>query len=550
MRRANILRFPREQAGAPLTPWWKRLPAIAALIFIALLLTHAPLLSLAYFWDEAGYYIPAAHDLFANHQLVPTSTLSNAHPPLVMLWLAFWWETLGYHAVVTRLAMVGVSTFTLVGVFRLARDVSNAIIGVAAVICTALFPVFFAQSSLAHLDMAAAGFTLWAIWSYVHDRYVAAGVWFSLAALSKETAILAPFVLAAWELLGLVLTEPWFQYRASWRRTPWLLMPSVPLAAWFVYHFRVTGHLLGNPEFLRYNLSATLHPIRVVAALAQRLWQTFGYMNLFVLTIASLLALTREPRSIGDVPQNGHGGPATQRPRIAIPVQMTFAVVVVVYVLALSIVGGAVLARYLLPIYPLVIIVLVSTIWRRLPMWSVFIAVVCFAFVLALVVNPPYHFAPEDNLDYADFVDLHRRAAKYLQEHEPQGRVLTAWPASDELSKPYLGYVSQPIEIIRIDDFSPEQLLAAQEQAELYGTALLFSTKYEPQGGGLIQLPFWKQLQQKYFDYHVDVPPDTAAQILGGDITWEQRRGGQWAAIVQMRRSVNADLRKPASTAH
>jgi len=540
--KAKVLRFPLEPASVPSRRWWERLPAVAAVIFAGLLLTHLPLLRLPYFWDEAGYYVPAARDLYLHFQWIPSSTLSNAHPPLVMAWLALAWKIFGYHAVVTRTAMLLVSTFTLVGVYRLALEVSNRFVAVGSVILTALFPVFFAQSSLAHLDMAAAGFTMWGITAYVRGRYPETALWFALAVMSKETALLAPVALFAWELVGLAVPKAWFPFRFSMSRTPWLLAPIIPLAAWLAYHFHVTGYVFGNPEFLRYNVSATLHPVRVLAALAQRLWQLFGYMNMFVLTIVTLLAMTRQPLTIGDVPQNGHGGPATQRPRIAIPVQMIFLVVVAAYVLALSVIGGAVLARYLLPVYPLVVIVCVSTMWRRLPMWQAFAGVICLAFVLAIVINPPYHFAPEDNLNYADFVQLHQRAAKQLEAHPPQGRVLTAWPGSDELTKPYLGYVTKPIQIVRIEDFSETQIMAAREEGELYDTAFLFSTKYEPSGGFLIKLPLWEKLHERYFDYHADLPAAASAELLGGRIGWEEKRAGQWAAIVKFDRAVNAQL--------
>src|SRR5664279_2222736 len=53
-----------------------------ALIFTFLFVTHAPLLRLPYFWDEAGYFIPAARDLLLTGSLIPHTTLSNAHPPL------------------------------------------------------------------------------------------------------------------------------------------------------------------------------------------------------------------------------------------------------------------------------------------------------------------------------------------------------------------------------------------------------------------------------------------------------------------------------------
>ena len=47
-------------------------------------------------------------------------------------------------------------------------------------------------------------------------------------------------------------------------------------------------------------------------------------------------------------------------------------------------------------------------------------------------------------------------------------------------------------------------------------------------------------LQKRYFDYHSDLPPLIAAKMLGGTIVWEQQRGGQWVAVVEMNRAVNA----------
>ena len=165
-------------------------------------LLHLPLLRLPYFWDEAGYYVPAARDLLLTGSLIPHSTLSNAHPPLVMAWLALWWKVVGYTPVVTRTAMLLLAAFSLVGVFRLAEVVANSRVAIAATLCTAVYPVFFAQSSLAQVDLAAAGLIFWGLSAYIEERKLATILWFSLAALAKETAILAPLALAAWEIVG------------------------------------------------------------------------------------------------------------------------------------------------------------------------------------------------------------------------------------------------------------------------------------------------------------------------------------------------------------
>src|SRR5229473_3789010 len=211
---------------------------VFALIFVFIFLLHFQLLRLPYFWDEAGYYVPAARDLLLTGSLIPHSTPSNAHPPLVMAYLALWWKIAGYVPVVTRTAMLLAASFSLLGLFRLAETVANTEVAVGAALCTALYPVFFAQSSLTHLDLAAAGLTFWGLYGYVRGRAWQAALWFSLAALAKETAILAPLALFAWELLSPLIR---FKDGNQWRlvflrhlRNPIaLLLPLLPLTAWY-----------------------------------------------------------------------------------------------------------------------------------------------------------------------------------------------------------------------------------------------------------------------------------------------------------------------------
>ncbi|HZP17646.1 MAG TPA: glycosyltransferase family 39 protein, partial [Terriglobales bacterium] len=329
--------------------------ALLALLAGLLLVSHASLLRLPYFWDEAGYYIPAARDLLAG-SVIPHSTPSNAHPPLVMAWLAIAWKIFGQKPLVTRCAMLLLAASSLVGFFRLAKAAANTTVAAASTLLTAVYPVFFAQSSLAQIDLPAAGLVFWGLEAYVRRRATSAAVWFSLAALAKETAILVPIALFLWD------TVRRFRKAAGEDKpipAAALISPVVPLAAWYLHHYMRTGYLLGNPEFFRYNVSETLHPLRMVIAFGLRIWQTVAYPNLYVLALACLMAM-RFP-AVEDA-----NGP---RPRIDASIQLAFAAIAGVYLVALSAVGGAVLARYMLPIVPLFILVCVSTIWRRLPMW-------------------------------------------------------------------------------------------------------------------------------------------------------------------------------------
>src|SRR5579871_6877265 len=185
-------------------------PAVVfAVAFVVIFLLHIPLLQLPYFWDEAGYYVPAARDILLSGSLIPHTTISNAHPPLVLAWIALWWKCFGYAPLVTRSAMLLVAAFSLLGVFRLAERVANTQVAIASTLCTALYPVFFAQSSLAQVDLAAAGLTFWGLYAYIDERPVATAIWFSLAVLAKETAVLASIGLLVWEGVGLLARPKW-----------------------------------------------------------------------------------------------------------------------------------------------------------------------------------------------------------------------------------------------------------------------------------------------------------------------------------------------------
>ena len=102
---------------------------IFPVIFAALYASHFTLLRLPYYWDEAGYYIPAAWDFFRTGSLIPITTLTNAHPPLPSIYLALWWKASGFYPEVTREAVLMVASLGLLAVWRLAMR----LVGVASV---------------------------------------------------------------------------------------------------------------------------------------------------------------------------------------------------------------------------------------------------------------------------------------------------------------------------------------------------------------------------------------------------------------------------------
>jgi 4-amino-4-deoxy-L-arabinose transferase-like glycosyltransferase len=517
-------------------PAWRIFPVI----FAALYASHFTLLRLPYYWDEAGYYIPAAWDFFRTGSLIPISTLTNAHPPLPSIYLALWWKLSGFSPEVTRTSVLMVAAFGLTAVWRLAMRLTGiASVAFWTVVLTALYPVWFAQSTLAHADIFAAACTLWglvyalpALNRELPRKPWFAAAWFAAAALSKETAIVVPATLAAISLFESVRAPGRARIRL-WQEAAWFAGCAVPLAAWYAYHYAHTGFLFGNPEFLRYNAQANLTPLRIAAAFGYRILHLTAHMNLFVPVGIAFAALLLDPRPDAD---------RQDRPAIAAPALRRIFFLLLANALLFSVLGGALLTRYLLPMIPLVLLVAVYTLYRRVPYWQGLAVFSAAAFVLGLFINPPYRFAPEDNLAYAQVIRLHQAGINQLQKLYPGSTVLSAWPVTDELTRSELGYLEHPFAVDRIEDFTAAQIARAGEEPEKYSAALVFSTKYDPPSLALSLGPRSDAVAEEYFGLHHDLQPEAIALQLHGIMVWKQEDHGQWIAIIRFNRQFEARL--------
>jgi hypothetical protein len=537
-------------------PAWRIFPVV----FAALYASHFTLLRLPYYWDEAGYYIPAAWDFFRTGSLIPISTLTNAHPPLPSIYLALWWKLSGFSPEVTRTSVLMVASFGLVAVWRLAMRLTGlASVAFWTVTLTALYPVWFAQSTLAHADIFAAACTLWGLvyalpalgaLTNQTSRPGVPAAWFAAAALCKETAIVIPLTLAAISLVE-SLRAPGRARIRLWRETAWFTSCVVPLAAWYAYHYAKTGFLFGNPEYLRYNAQANLEPLRILAAFGYRILHLTAHMNLFVPVGVAVAALLLDPRpdsvqrsEIGDqASASGSNADIQLRPALSPAVMRRIFILLLANALLFSVLGGALLLRYLLPMFPLVLLVAVHTMYRRVPYWHGLAIFSAAAFILGLFINPPYRFAPEDNLAYARVIRLHQAGIDQLEKCYPGSTVLSAWPVADELTRPELGYLTHPFAVDRIEDFTAQQIAHAAQEPEKYTAALVFSTKYDPPSLPLSLGAKGEAVDEQYFGLHHDLQPEAIALQLHGSMVWKQEDQGQWIALIRFNRQYEARLK-------
>ena len=279
--------------------------SVFAASLVWLLLTHWSFLGLPYHWDELGYFVPAAYDLFTRGDLIPRSTPPNVHPPLVMAYVAAAWKLFGVSVPVTRLAMLLVAACTLAATFLLGRQLAGSRTALVTTALLAVSPPFVAQSMLVHLDLPAALWALLAIYFYLADRWAPCAVAATALALTKETGILIPLILAVFALAS--------------RRPPWFLIPPlVALGAWLVFLHASTGFWLGNAEFERYNVDQAAQLTRIPLVFLRRIYQ-LAFANFHWIAVLAL-------RRSGRIPHRG-----------------LLAALISGYLLLHSILGGAIL---------------------------------------------------------------------------------------------------------------------------------------------------------------------------------------------------------------
>ncbi len=450
---------------------------------------------------------------------------------------------------VTREAVLIVASAGLLAVWGLALRIHGSrAVAFWTLVLTGLYPIWFAQSTLAHADIFAAAFTLWGLVYALPERDRkpwAAALWFTAAALSKETAIAIPLTLAMVRVVEGLRARPPVRYQL-WREAAWL-SSCVAAAGGLVWLALRQDRLpLRQSRILRYNAQATLAPERVLAAFVHRVLHLTAHMNMFVPVLLTIAAMMLQPRTDAE----GH-----ERPGISASVRRSILILLLVNALLFSVLGGALLCRYLLPMYPLVLLLAVSTFHRRVPYWQALAVLSAAAFVAGLFVNPPYGFAPEDNLAYAHVIRLHQAGIAQLGKRFPGATVLSAWPVTDELRRPELGYVKQPFDVYAIDDFS-----AAANRPSRGGAGQIFRRagffhQVRSAAAAAEPGPAQRRIDERYFGLHHDLSPRAIARQLGGTLMWyrEDPDQGQWIGLIRFNRQFEAALdsaRRPVTGLH
>lgn len=464
-----------------------------------LLALHVPYLRLPFHWDELGQFVPAALDLYRDGAWVTHSTDPNVHPPGLMAVLALVWRVTGFSIAASRVTMLLIAAAGAYAAFLLAIRLGRGSAGAPGFTAVALLlaaPMFYTQSMMVLLDMPAMGLTALALLLFLDGRYLAcAGATVALV-LVKETALTTPMVFGAWLLFRDRRIQPALYFFA----------PAVALGLWLVYLRQATGSWFGNAEFAQYNVTDSFTPVHILYAVLRRVYTLFIADGHWI----GAIALWQGWRALKG-----------REWSIALAVA-------VAQLAAVTLLGGAVLDRYLLPVLPILyagFAVAASTYATRLRMLSTLAMLALM--VTGWFVNPPYPFPLENNLALVDFVDLQHQAAQYLESNLTGRRVASVWPLTAAIRNPDFGYVQVRIPTLRTPGlrFSDFQALPLRNEDVI----VTYSRGQTPP-----QYILEDGTLRSWFEPFVDLQPEASSaelRTLGyrSEARWERK--GQWIEI-------------------
>jgi hypothetical protein len=324
--------------------------------------------------------------------------------------------------------------------------------------------------------------------------------------LIKETGIVVPAVFA-----GILL------YRRDWKTAAYFAAPFAFLSGWLILLHRVTGNWLGDPGFAHYNVTYALHPVRILMSLSRRLYYVFLGEFRWVGTVLLAIMLFRDkPRTF-------------RRPEWAATLAVGTCTLLLV-----SVLGGAELERYLLPVLPIFYIsVSLALSSRRRWVGMSATALITLGLALNLFWNPPYPFPFENNLAMVDFVRLQQAAAEFAERSLPGQRIATAWPYTQALRHPEYGFVQHKLTSVETGDFSFQSIAALPPGN--FDALITYTRTWAPEQS-VLSIPVVRKFLERYYGWQHEITQEQCSRLnLQAVAGWKSR--GQQITIYVRRTS-------------
>jgi hypothetical protein len=305
------------------------------------------------------------------------------------------------------------------------------LLGFAAAVLFGTTAVTLCELGQVYFDLPVAAVATSGLLAWVSRRPLLAGALFAIAAWTKVPAAamaLGLGVALAFDPDRRKITSEWIGLALALGAT----------AAWFLYHYAVTGWWTASARDATLGATASSIGPHTMTFLRILLVEHYRWGAL-LLAAAGVVILVRRHEPVGSPDQ------AALIAAIAGP--------------ALLFITSTFLSRYALIVLPAYLVGALLLARRAFPT-EVFAA--AFAALLAaflttwhphIPLTSQYEVTPSEDLSYQDMIRIGRRAAAYLERKHGSAEIYGGFHAQYELAEPFEGYVTRPLDVRRCDHF-------------------------------------------------------------------------------------------------
>jgi hypothetical protein len=203
------------------------------------------------------------------------------------------------------------------------------------------------------------------------------------------------------------------------------------------------------------------------------------------------------------------------------------ATLVAAQITLVSLLGGAVLERYLLPVLPVLYAAFALALRALTRNWRIAgVVVLLVCLTAASFLNPPYPFPFENNLEFVSFVNLEQDAASAAELQ--RGEIATAFPLSNALRHPEYGFVSHKLDVREMADFHQADVMRLR--ANPPAAVIVFDPTYDP--FHLLETDWIWNLMTRYYGYEPRMNADEIAGALSMRVAERWRSRGLTMSLI------------------
>lgn len=420
--------------------WFDALVLILIVLYV--IAVWWPVRLLPYHWNTAILVVNAARDLISrNYSPLTLSGFGTSQPPLFQLIISGLWKWFGDSRVVTHASVIPSMVVVMQGTYVLGKTLVNRMSGLIALVLVGFSPLFVSSMGIIDIHVIATSFMVLASVLWVYDKR-----WWALG-------ILAIGVLVKVEVGLLILTLwLWDGEKTDRNEMKKLLAPVAVMLGWFVYHNAVAGW------WTTLDFSKIISTIGVRGLLIygwevvqiSLIWHMKWLLSGMGIVALGVLWLQNKTSVLSENSIRG------------------LAAGIGAYLILWTVVGRVeeVNTMMIFPFWVILCLKIVSkTIetfkikeseWYMLSVGFVLVLVWLSQWRPVLTLKDKMEFVPQADLSYQDVITVGREMASFLELVYPNTKIYGGFPETYQLTQPYQGYVTKPLNISLCKDFDPE----------------------------------------------------------------------------------------------